>query len=76
MELEYCSECDNETGKAGRYEDSIYILYPDKEIGPLCDKCSDKYWVCGKCGEGVYPGNITHQEKHQGCGGNCYSADI
>jgi hypothetical protein len=68
---EYCCECDQETNNAGRGEDSIYIGYPDKEVGPLCDKCRGKHWVCEKCGEGVYPKHVTYQETHDGCGGIC-----
>jgi len=39
--FEHCSECDCETGNAGRGEDSIYIELSDKEIGPLCEDCRD-----------------------------------
>lgn len=69
--LEYCVECDQPTGKAGRSEDSIYIEYPDKEVGPLCEECRDKHWVCEECGEGVYPNKVTYDERHEGCGGIC-----
>jgi len=39
--LEYCCECDNPTGNAGRGEDSIYadFLIGGDEIGPLCWEC-------------------------------------
>ena len=47
--LEVCVVCDNETGKSGRGEDSIYrrlnficpslSLQMDDEIGPLCSEC-------------------------------------
>lgn len=69
--LEFCSECDQPTGNAGRIDGSIYIEYPDKEIGPLCDECRLKHWVCEKCGQGVYPENVTYEETHEGCGGAC-----
>ena len=70
-ELEYCCECDQPTGRAGRGEDSIYVAYPDKEIGPLCEECRKKHWVCDECGDGVYPNNVTYHETHDGCGGKC-----
>ena len=38
---ERCCECDEETGKAGKGEDSIYIELPCTEIGPLCERCYD-----------------------------------
>lgn len=68
MSLEYCENCDAPTGRA---DDSIFIYYPDKEIGPLCEECRKLHWVCEKCGEGVYPLNVTYQETHEGCGGVC-----
>jgi len=71
MELEYCCECDQETGNAGRDEDSVYIEYDDEEIGPLCDECRKKYWVCEDCGMGVLPASVTNDERHEGCGGVC-----
>ena len=42
MKTEHCCECDCETGNAGRNEDSIYIEFEGKEIGPLCDICADE----------------------------------
>lgn len=69
MTIELCSECDQPTGRAGRAEDSIYILYPDKEVGPLCEECRKKHWVCEKCGEGVYGKNVDNDETNFGCGG-------
>ena len=38
-ELEYCCNCDEPTGNAGRYDDSIYIEALDGEYGPLCEEC-------------------------------------
>lgn len=35
MEREHCCECDAETGRAGRFEDSLYA--GDK--GPYCEEC-------------------------------------
>ena len=35
--LEYCCECNQPTGRAGRGEDSIYI----GDWGPLCEECRD-----------------------------------
>ena len=42
--LEYCCECDNPTGNAGRGEDSIYaeLMVDGDEIGPLCRECYDE----------------------------------
>ena len=39
---EHCSLCDTHTGRAGRGEDSIYIVTndgEDGEVGPLCEAC-------------------------------------
>ena len=36
MELEYCCECDEPTGKAGKGEDS---LYTEDGEGPFCSEC-------------------------------------
>lgn len=40
---ERCCECDEETGRAGRGEDSIFIETDDGEIGPLCETCRGNY---------------------------------
>ena len=42
--VEYCSECGEETGRAGRGEDSIYAetIYSKVELGPLCQECCDE----------------------------------
>jgi hypothetical protein len=40
--LEYCCECGEPTGNAGRDEDSLYIVLDEKEIGPLCQSCYDE----------------------------------
>lgn len=36
MKIEYCFHCDEQTGKAGRDEDSLYT--PDG-YGPYCEDC-------------------------------------
>ena len=36
MEIERCCVCDEETGRAGRSDDSIYI----DDYGPLCSDCN------------------------------------
>lgn len=36
---ELCCNCGNETGKAGRADDSIYV----QSYGPLCEKCYDDF---------------------------------
>lgn len=69
--LEHCCECDTPTGRAGRGEDSIYIAYPDHEVGPLCEYCRDFRWVCEKCGQGVENEYVTIKHRHIGCGGEC-----
>lgn len=71
MTIELCSECDKPTGRAGRHDDSIFILILDKEVGPLCEECRNNHWVCEECGEGVYPENVKFDERHEGCGGIC-----
>lgn len=49
--LERCYVCDDPTGRAGRNEDSIYVIrqVDDEEVGPLCPDCyrewMDKGWV-------------------------------
>jgi len=35
--LEHCFICDEETGRAGRAEDSIYCC--DCDLGPFCEHC-------------------------------------
>ena len=72
MNLEHCSECNEPTGRSGRSDDSIFVQYHDKEVGPLCEECRLSHFVCEKCGEGVYPVNLTFQGEHEGCGGYCY----
>ena len=37
--IEYCCECDEPTGKAGKGEDS---LYTDDDNGPFCSECYDE----------------------------------
>lgn len=74
--VEYCCECDEPTGRAGKHDDSIYILYENEYmVGPLCESCRDKRWVCEDCGMGVYPEQVTfegrHDESSGGCGGVC-----
>ncbi len=42
-DLEYCTLCDEPTGRAGRGEDSLYIDFGDGScFGPLCEKCFDE----------------------------------
>ena len=36
---ELCSECEAETGRAGREEDSLYVETSKGERGPLCQAC-------------------------------------
>jgi tRNA nucleotidyltransferase (CCA-adding enzyme) len=38
---ELCCLCRQETGRAGKADDSIYIYLSDAEIGPLCEECQD-----------------------------------
>lgn len=71
MKLEHCEICDEATGNAGVGDGSIFIEYPDKTVGPLCDACRNTHWVCEKCDQGVYPNSVTFQETHEGCGGTC-----
>jgi hypothetical protein len=73
MKLEYCAECDEPTGRAGRDEDSIYLIYEVSgvEVGPLCPMCRDNYLVCEECGYAVLPEHVTYNDRHEGCGGVC-----
>ena len=36
-DLEYCEECDEPTGRAGRLDDSLYV----GDAGPFCEGCFD-----------------------------------
>jgi hypothetical protein len=47
--LEYCCECDQPTGRAGRGDDSIYVInaLTKDEVGPLCPECRDNMRNCG-----------------------------
>ncbi len=38
MKIEYCIECDEPTGNAGKGEGSLYI----NDKGPYCQECFDK----------------------------------
>ena len=44
MTIELCSLCNEETGRAGRHEDSIYIC-PGLpcEVGPVCETCYSSF---------------------------------
>ncbi len=37
--LEYCCECDQATGRAGRADDS---LFTEDDRGPFCNECWDR----------------------------------
>jgi hypothetical protein len=39
QEEEICCKCDCATGRAGRSDDSIYVMIEGKEVGPLCEEC-------------------------------------
>ena len=38
LELEYCVECNQPTGKAGKAEDSLYR----NDDGPYCEECFEE----------------------------------
>ncbi len=40
---EICCECEAETGRAGKLEDSLYIEMQKGDRGPLCESCFDKW---------------------------------
>lgn len=43
---EHCVICGEETGRAGRHEDSIYREGPDgEEVRPLCEGCDSEMEV-------------------------------
>ncbi len=50
MSIEYCETCDEPTGNAGRGDGSVFVERNGKEIGPLCDTCSNDF-CCSQCGE-------------------------
>jgi len=39
--LEYCYNCDDVTGRAGRSEDSIYC--DEHDLGPFCEDCYETH---------------------------------
>lgn len=39
LKLEHCFECDAETGRAGKSDDSLYCL----SVGPFCEDCWEAY---------------------------------
>jgi len=46
---EYCARCYEKTGRAGRAEDSIFLIVNDEEYGPLCEEITqaiDRWWRC------------------------------
>ena len=47
MDKELCVWCEEETGKAGKYDDSIFCAYCAD--GPLCEGCANTDgwdWFC------------------------------
>ena len=42
---EYCVRCGDPTGRAGNYEDSLFLIIDGETVGPLCD---DDYWQLKK----------------------------
>ncbi len=40
--LEYCENCNEPTGRAGRGEDSLYC--DEHDLGPLCPDCYDDHF--------------------------------
>ncbi len=40
---ELCCECQAETGRAGKSEDSLYIEMQKGDRGPLCESCHEKW---------------------------------
>ena len=65
---EYCHGCGHDIVEG---ETIDYVPYPDKTVGPICADCRKKHWVCEKCGEGAYPEDVTFEETHKNCGGEC-----
>lgn len=41
MRKELCTFCGNETGRAGRADDSIFIGHSRVDHGPACEECRD-----------------------------------
>lgn len=40
LKIEFCELCKDQTGRAGRFEDSLYAAYgTPAEVGPLCECC-------------------------------------
>lgn len=55
MQLEYCCECDEPTGHAGRADDSIFVELlrdwhkPGPHDGPIIPAGSEVGPLCGEC---------------------------
>jgi len=42
--IEWCDECGEPTGNAGRYDGSLFpVLISGDEVGPLCWTCYEEY---------------------------------
>ena len=87
LPLEYCTECNDPTGRAGAGEDS---LYTESGHGPYCEVCWDNM-RCNACdGDGEVPHMVNRQgltdyltgapsgltEKCQVCDGDGYRPEI
>ncbi len=66
MSEERCFNCDELTGNAGAMDDSIIV-----EGEPYCEGCRNGMWVCDECELIIKGPDVTYEEKHDGCGGNC-----
>ena len=50
MKKELCSNCGDETGKAGKGEDSLYVEEgTPNEQGPLCEECYRLWFIPPWC---------------------------
>lgn len=68
---EHCCLCDGLTGRAGKDEDSIYVVLAEIQVGPLCVDCRNNFTVCEDCNYVVTDNDINEQGTHACCGGKC-----
>ncbi len=61
MSLEYCINCDDETGRAGKGDDSLYI----SDKGPYCQTCFDYEARITDLTQQLADSALSHTEKDE-----------